>query len=978
MPLQLVTGPANAEKARVVLDAVQAAAPREPLLVVPTWPDVLVYRRELAARGLVFGADVQTWSGLRRAMAKASGVRGRAVSGLSRERVAALAVARTQLQVLGASAQTPGFVRALLGLFDELGELRVTPARWHAAVRAWAAADPARTAYADDLGALFGAYHRGLEAIRRVDPAMRTVAVHDALRTDPGRWPGRPVLLYGFDDLDLLQRDAVETLAVHCGADVTVSLPFEAGRAAFAGRATTYQELMALGATEQTLPAADAHYAERARSVLHHVERHVLEPGASRLPDAGDAVLLLRGGGERAELELVAARVARLIGEGVPPAEIAVVLRRPEEQAALVERVLTAYEIPFVLRRRVPLGHTALGRGLLALVRCALLDGTADDLLTFLRTPGLVRDPALVDRLEADIRRRGLRTAAEAQAEWERSGWRLHELPRLRAAARSGPRALCEQLAADALRLFTRPHGGRGRVLPDAERHEARVAGQLRAALTELGRLADADPQLVPPAAELLELLAALEVAVDTGLAAAGGAVTVADPLAVRARRVRALFLCGLQEGAFPAPGRPEPFLGDADRRALNAASGLRLGLREDALGAERYLFYAALSRPTDLLALSWHDATDDGRPAVRSPFVDDLLDLFGPALEETAERRPLGAAGFAMDAGAPTAHAAALAAAEAAGGADPEPIAPLRDPAVLADLAARTTWSASALEAWIACPVKWFVERLLHPQELLPDPEPIVRGELAHKVLERALGALHEDGITGPLMPEHLPRARELALAALAEHAHDHRISPDPRRLAAALRRLQADVLRYLDFAAHAGSEFGPAHFELTFGGPGDELPAVAVADGLSLRGRVDRVDVARDGGRAIVYDYKGATATARAKWTSEGRLQLALYLLALPELLGVRVDGGLYQPLSGTDPRPRGLLREGADPGLSVVAADRAPDDEFAAALEDARAAARTAVAELRAGRLQPRPATCGWRDGGCSYPSICRCEG
>jgi ATP-dependent helicase/DNAse subunit B len=988
VPLSLVTGPANAEKARVVLDALQAAASREPLLIVPTMQDALVYRRELAERGLVFGADVRTWSGLARELARAAGVRGRPIGGLSRERVAALAVQRTTLQVLGASAGTPGFTGTLLRLFDELGERRITAGRWYAAMRAWAAADPQRTPYAEDLAALFGAYHRALERVGRVDEPMHTAAVHDALRTDPGRWPGRPVFLYGFDDLEVLQVDAVETLAVQCGADVMVSLPFEAGRAAFAGRAGTYQDLMALGATETVLPAADEHYAPEARAVLHHLERSVLEPDAPRLPDAGEALLLLQGGGERAELELVAAHVARLIAGGTPAGEIAIVLRRPETQASLVERVLAGYDIPFTLRRTLPLGHTALGRGLLAMARCALLDGSADDLLTWLRTPGLVRDTARVDQLEADVRREGLTSARAARAEWEKGPWKLHELDRLRDAQRRGPRALCERLADDAMRLFTRPHHRTAAVLSDAERHEARVAGQLRGALAELGALADADPQLVPDVAALLALLADLEVGVDasaTGGAGAGGAVTVADPLAVRARRVRALFVCGLQEGVFPAPGRPEAFLGDAERRSVNAASGLRLALREDTLGAERYLFYASVSRPTDLLALSWHDATDDGRPAVRSLLVDDVLDLFEPAVAAGMQRRPLGAAGFDEAPGAaplpppPTPHAAAMARAERDGGGASVPIDVLRDPTVLRSLAERTTWSASALETWIACPVRWFVERLVNPKPLLPDPEPLVRGELAHKVLEQALGALREgDEHHGPLTPEHLPRARALAIAALQEHADAHRISPDPQRLAAALHRLQADILRYLDYAAHAGSTYAPSAFELKFGGHDDTLPAVALSDELTIQGRIDRVDLSPDGTRAIVYDYKGATATARAKWEAEGRLQLPLYLLALPQLLGVEVDGGLYQPLSGQDPRPRGLLRDGADPDLDVVPADRAPDDhEFELALTTAKATAVEAIAALRAGRLEPRPATCGWRDGGCSYPSICRCE-
>jgi ATP-dependent helicase/DNAse subunit B len=986
--LTLVTGPANAEKARVVLDALQAVADRDPMLVVPTRADALVYRRELAARGLVFGADVGTWSGLARAMARGAGVRGRPIGGLSRERVAALAVQRTTLQVLGASARTPGFTGTLLALFDELGEQRISPQRWYAAMRAWSAVDEARSAYADDLAALFGAYHRSLEAVGRVDEPTHIVAVHDALRTDPSRWPGRPVFLYGFDDLDVLQVDAIETLARHCGADVTVSLPFEAGRAAFAGRAGTYQDLMALGAQEIVLAPGSEHYAPASRTVLHHLERSLLETDAPRLDGTGDAVLLLQGGGERAELELVAAHVARLIAAGTPAAEIAIVLRRPESQAALVERVLAGYDIPFTLRRTLPLGHTALGRGLLAMARCALLDGSADDLLVWLRTPGLVRDTARVDELEADVRRAGMTSARQARALWEQGPWKLHELDRLQEAQRRGPRALCERLAADAMRLFTGPHRGHAAVLSGAQGHEARVAGQLRSALAELGALADADPQLVPAPAELLSLLAALEVQTDAGSGPApAGAVTVADPLAVRARRVRALFVCGLQEGAFPAPGRPEAFLPDAERRAVNAAGGLRLALREDTLGAERYLFYAAVSRPTELLALSWHDATDDGRPAVRSLLVDDVLDLFEPGVAAQAQRRALGAAGFAADdaqmPAAPTAHAAAMAAAASGGAAASDGIDVLRDPVVLQALADRTTWSASALETWVACPVRWFVERLLSPEALLPDPEPMVRGELAHKVLEEALGALRdgedgEAGTTGPLRPEHLPRARALAIAALQAHADAHRISPDPHRLAAALHRLQADILRYLDYAAHAGSAYAPSAFELRFGGRADDLPAVALTEELSLQGRVDRVDLSADGTRAIVYDYKGATATARAKWQAEGRLQLPLYLLAVPQLLGVQADGGLYQPLSGEDPRPRGLLRADADPDLDCVKGDRVDEDaEFEAALAAARQTALQAIGELRAGRLEARPATCGWRDGGCSYPSICRCE-
>jgi ATP-dependent helicase/DNAse subunit B len=973
VPLTLVTGPANAEKAGHVLGAYAAAADREPILVVPTFADVQVYRRELAERGVVFGARVETWSRLASELVRRAGVGGRVVGGLGRERVAALAIARAQLRVLGDAAQTPGFPRALLGLADELSALRIEPARWYAAVRAWAAQDPRRADYAEDLATLYSSYRRALERLQRVDRQQQVAQALDLLRTEPARWRGTPVFLYGFDDLTVLQRDAVETLAVHVDADVTASLPYEAGRVAFAGRMDTHAHLDAIATERVVLEARSEHYDEPARPALHHVERHLFAPNGR--VDPGGAVLLLRGGGARAELELVGAHVRQLLDAGVPAAEIAVVIRRPREHAPLVEAVFSAFGIPVALRQEPPLGHTALGRGVLALARCALLpdEAGADDLLTWLRTPGFLRAPALADALEVHVRQNGIADAESARARFEADHFPLDAITRLRRAAAQGPAALCERLAVEATSLFANPFRASGAVLAPDEVVDAEVAATLRRALADLGALAESDAALVPDAPELLRTLAALPI--RAGRLPGPGLVTVADPKDVRARRVRALFVCMLQEGTFPAPARPEPFLSDADRRALNSASGLRLALHEDALARERYLFYAAASRPTQQLALSWHGADEDGAPAVRSLFVDDVLDLLDE--DQPVAERALGAAGF-DEALAPTARERARAVAAEATPVAAPPVAPLNDPNVLALLAARDTWSASGLESWLACPVKWFVERFLRPAELVPDPEPLIRGTLAHAVLERALSQLRAGAEPRPLRPEDLPDAWRLAHAAIEELRHDIRLSPNPERARAALHRLEGDVLRYLGWAAENGSIFAPSEFELQFGGADDELPAVDLGDGLRLSGRIDRVDRG-PGGEVIVIDYKGASATPQARWAKDDRLQLALYALALPEVLDdvARVAGALYQPLAGKERRPRGALLEDADPGLDVAKTDRVDEEHFAELLEDARRRAVDAVGAARRGALRPSPDTCGWAGSGCSYPSICRCE-
>ncbi|HEV7753787.1 MAG TPA: PD-(D/E)XK nuclease family protein [Baekduia sp.] len=968
MPLHLVTGPANAAKARTILDAARARAAASPLLVVPTFGDVEIYRRELAAEGAVLGVRVEQFSGLLRELAVRAGVGGGALSTLQRERVAAAAIAATPLQRLATAAATPGFAPALVRFAEELGEARVEPPRFVRAIRDWAGDDAGRSAYAEELGALVLAYRRTIERTGRRDRPQHATAALDALRLAPERWGATPVLLYGFDDLSPLQRDVVDTLANAVGAEVLLSLTFEPGRIAFAARATLHQDLLALGATEEVQPAVADYYAPASRTVLHHVERALYELDPERVDPAG-AVVALEGGGERAEIELVAAEVARLIRqEGLAPEEIAVVHRGLDAVAPLVDQVFRAYDVPSAVRRRIAVGHTALGRGVVAMLRCALLDAGADDLLTWLRTPGVLRVPALADRLESRARQEGARTAREARALWEREHWELEALDHLaQAFARGGVKALGERVEAETATLLAAPWRRAAPVFDEAGELDARVAAQVRRALRDLSAL---PPDLQPDPAALAATLEGLDVFV--GADAGPGRVTVTQPQSLRARRVRALFCIGLQEGVFPAPTRPEPFLGDDERREINAASGLRLALHEDALNVERLFFYAAVSRPTERLVLSWHAADDDGAPTVRSLLVDDVADLLTEGWAEHPRRRELGAAGWPA-AAAPTEREAARFAAAAAPPAEPPRIGHLTAPASLGPLRERHTWSASQLEVWASCPVKWFVERHLRPEALVPDPEPMIRGGLAHRVLEHALSSLV--GVGG-LSPAHLPEARAAVRAALDEHAEDFRISPNPERLRSALRRLEVDLVRYLEYAAHAGSAFRPSRFEVKFGMAEDPYPALELDGGnLRLAGRIDRIDTDVAGREAIVYDYKGKTATAQARWLEEGKLQIALYLLTVRHVLGLEPVGGLYQPLGGTDARPRGAVLAEADPGLDTVKTDRVSEDELEILLEQCATAAGDAVAQIRAGLLEPSPDRCAY-GGGCAHPTICRC--
>lgn len=981
MPIELVTGPANAGKALVVLDAVRARAARgeRPLLVVPTEADQARYRRELADGGLVLGARVERFEGLLREIVRRSGVAELALGAIARERVLSEIGAR---ELSGPGAQLSGrpgrgLARALGHTIAELRERRVTPQRLHGAVRRCGDGHPDLRR----LCAAYEAYQSALERLGRADREQRVSGALDALRRTPSLWGRTPVALYGFDSFTELQLDAIETLGVVVEATVIVSLAYEAGRVAFADRAATFERLRPQASAHTALEPRAEYYAQGAREALHHLERGLFAEEQRRVDPKG-ALRLLEGGSPRAELELVAGEVRALLDEGQAAEEIAIAHRSPQTIAGPLSEVLEDFEIPFALAGDIELAHTAIGRGLIGLLRCARGDGELGDLLAWMRTPGVIDHVALVDRFEASARRQGAVSAERARGLWEAEHWPLDRIERVSAASRRGPLELIDEVSAELERLFCEPRRRAATVLPRDELPEGRALAAGRNALDELRELSRAGRDLAPDLDDLIDVLEGLELRGERG---GSGAVGVFDPLSLRARRVRMLFLCGMCEGVFPKPSRPQPLLGERDRRELALGSGLILPAEQDPLAAERYLLYAIVSRPEERLTVSWHGADDDGAPLARSLFVDDVCDLFEQGLRERASRRPAGAADWPGP-GRPAGLLAARAADSAspgtgagreasAGSARPRAIGPLSNGRVLAELRERALWSASGVESWVGCPVKWFVERWLRPGEIEPRPEPIARGGLAHAALSETLERLRGQTGSARITPANVGLAKRILGEALASGEGRMPLSVEPERVPGARRRLRADLERYLEHASLSESPLEPTYLELEFGFEDSELPALELGDGILLRGRIDRVDVG-DRDEAIVYDYKGSSVSPSARWLADGALQIALYMSAVERLLGKHVVGGFYQPLSGKDVKARGVLDRDSGLELDCVRTDRVDRDAMRELLELCAAAAREAVAQARAGAIEPRPATCAY-GGGCSYPTICRCE-
>ncbi|HMI80477.1 MAG TPA: hypothetical protein VK480_01690, partial [Solirubrobacterales bacterium] len=350
MPLKLIHGPPNSGRAGLVRRGFATAIERDPILVVPTVDDVFAFEREL---GTTLGGQAMTFGALFRAVATAAGAPpGAELSPAQRLRALAVAIEsrRGQLGPLRRSAGRPRFARALERLLDELQAAGVEPEQVEAS-----AATLEGSAYLSDLAALFAGYEEVRRRSGRADAHGIAREAIAQLRRDGSFWGGRPLFLYGFDDLTENQFELVAALAER--GEVTVALPYEEGSAALAARGRLLGRLRELNPAEEVATEADP--ANTDSPLLFHLARSFGAPRPERMAPDG-SLTLLRSAGTRAEAEAIAAHVSRLVHGGADPAEIAIALRDPARHGPAVAAALEANGIAVALEAEVPVAGTSV------------------------------------------------------------------------------------------------------------------------------------------------------------------------------------------------------------------------------------------------------------------------------------------------------------------------------------------------------------------------------------------------------------------------------------------------------------------------------------------------------------------------------------------------------------------------------------------------------------------------------------------
>lgn len=376
------------------------------------------------------------------------------------------------------------------------------------------------------------------------------------------------------------------------------------------------------------------------------------------------------------------------------------------------------------------------------------------------------------------------------------------------------------------------------------------------------------------------------------------------------------VFVCGMVERQFPQLHPQDAFFPDASRAELNGR-GIRVRTAAEFEREERALFDSAVSRATMSTVLTYPEFDARGERNLPSLYLEGLSLL-------AREAPPV----------APPGRRTALV----------PPAAGIRAPELAAVLERRTArLSATALELYLRCPFEYFAARTLKLEKPPCRPEErfdfLTQGDLVHEVLAEWWDCPQP---LEPLFERTFTRYLEERLIPAGYHTER-------------LRNAILDDLRA--FAADAQWPRG------AFTSRTEEKFEFPLGDGVTISGKIDRLDTAPEG-TAYVIDYKySAAARTREKLNAPDLLQAPMYLMAANEYFRVRAAGMFYLGLKG-GVEYAGWSEDGFMKGLPF------PENW----LENTRARALEAVREIRAGRVDRAPADAsGCRR--CDFRDMCR---
>ena len=398
--------------------------------------------------------------------------------------------------------------------------------------------------------------------------------------------------------------------------------------------------------------------------------------------------------------------------------------------------------------------------------------------------------------------------------------------------------------------------------------------------------------------------------------------VLVGDLERTRLKNIKYLFFVGLNEGLVPKPAGRAGILSEADRETLSARGRELSPTAREEMYMQRFYLYLSLTKPSEGLHLSYCKADAGGTSLLPSYLVGTIRKLF-PALEiRNLETEADGTEQLETQAGIRERFLKGL----------HRELEGIRDPAFgalyrwygkdverkqernrllsaafyenrsggIGRTAARALYgrvlsnSATRLEQFSSCAFAHFLKYgLLLQERARYEFSPADMGTVMHEALELFSRKMEKQRLSWRNLTEE--QRNVLADEALEEITGDYgnTILHSSSRSEYQIQRIRR-ILRRTVWALQeqiSRGSFTPEGAEVAFSMGG--LPSLEIAlsedERLLLKGRIDRLDVCREGDRLYlrIIDYKTGNTAMDLTELSEGlQLQLAVYLNAAMEL--------------------------------------------------------------------------------------------
>lgn len=295
---------------------------------------------------------------------------------------------------------------------------------------------------------------------------------------------------------------------------------------------------------------------------------------------------------------------------------------------------------------------------------------------------------------------------------------------------------------------------------------------------------------------------------------------------------------------------------------------------------------------------------------------------------------------------------------------------------------------SPSQIEAYHECPYRWFLKCRLDAGGIDAGFGPLEFGNFAHLVLERFHKQLAERGV--PRVTRDTVQEATSLITQLFDQLYQEQLEWGPSEVLIVaqtkieeveLQNLKRQLVDFISREADLLPEFHPAYHEVSFGKQ-DEPCQYA---GVQLRGTIDRIDI--DGfGNAVVIDYKGSTSKSFAyiqekraegetqEFTLPRKLQSLIYAQIVRRRFGLNPQASLY--LSYRKPDIQGAYDRRIfhpDKDLLGINEDYCAVSDFIDVLDRTEEALFPVLEDLMKGTIAPNPLD----SSACEYCVMTSCE-